>query len=228
MQAGRSEAHGTAPSPIASGYAIIASVSNLQVRIPKPVIFGVFLSLVALIAATLVINWIERSIPTTAYHELYEFIRINHNNPAVNNTQLHRELAPQVATFDSFVATPIALFVAGLVYGVVIRRLPWPQRRAVRASAISGTVFTCIISAMDIMAYRYMPLLMASVNGAPAPHMLPPMTSEVVESLILQTLLGIAAYTAGGWLGAFKRRELLQTSSSLMTGASQQSKTTVA
>ncbi len=86
-------------------------------------------------------------------------------------------------------------------------------------------VFTGLITAMVVVAIRYLPLLAANITGGPAPQSLPTFTAQMVQSLSLQTLLGIAAYTVGGWLGTLNRRANLLAAPSSIASPGRPNKT---
>jgi hypothetical protein len=180
-------------------------VKSTQIRVPKPIVTGLFVSVGALIVASIAIELIVRYTPFTPTAKILDFLALNRNSPAVYLTHYWRELAPQAEILDAFGATPIAMLLAGLVLGIYARRSKLRPIRAAALGAAVGAVMLMLIIAFTWTAFTIAGDMMSGHGVEPFAFSLSPMSLLVTFA---ELALSSFAYGLGTWLIARNKQNV--------------------
>jgi hypothetical protein len=163
---------------------------------------GIAVSIAALIGASLIIFAILRYTPFTPLAKILNFQAINPNNPVVFITSYYRSLAPIEELQDSLMATPLAMFLAGLVLGIYAR-----SARLVPFKAAIVGAWTGIATTVVIVAFPWFVMHMASkiAPGRPAQIVNFSLSLPSVSIALAELALSTVAYALGAWLIARRR-----------------------
>ena len=113
------------------------------VRVSKTLLKAQLLSLLALVLAGIAIIVVVMHLPGSPWAKVWEFIKINNQNPAVFFSDYYQNLEAQTNQQDWLIFSPISFLVGGLVFGAVLTGRQKPAYIA-KSGAITGIIWSAL------------------------------------------------------------------------------------